>query len=330
MNLKTLGLIVGGLIVLCLAMIVSGASPVTALMTILKGSFGTPNAISGTLRETTPLLILGVGVFLALRAGLFNIGAEGQFLVGATIAAAIGLRIPGGFGMILGLILGALGGALWALPAGLIKAYRNGHEVISTIMLNNIAVLVTSALVAGPLKEAGQESPSTADLAVNSRMPMLMEHPISVNIALISGLFLAIGLAVWLRRTVSGYELEAVGANPTAATFAGIDAKRVIVNAMSLSGALGGLGGAIQVAAYERRFYSGISPGYGFDALGVALLAGGRAWGVIPSSLLFGVLSKGGTALQIDGIPKGITTVVLAILILIAAAIRNRAVKKVA
>ena len=136
------------------------------------------------------------------------------------------------------------------------------------------------------------------------------------------------GIAIWLKKTVAGYELQAVGANRIAARFAGISPQKVTVVAMSISGALGGLAGAIQVLAYEGRFYDGFSPGYGFDALGVALLAGNSAYAVLPSSFLFGVLSKGGTALQIDGIPKGITTVVLGMLILIAAAIRYRKVSK--
>ena len=325
MNRKTVILIVGAIALLALLMVASGASPIQSLKTLLHGSLGTPGAISGTLREMTPLLILGLAVFLGLRAGLFNIGAEGQFLVGAIACTWVNLRIPGLGGLVLGFIAGAAAGALWALPAALIKAYRNGHEVITTIMLNNIAGYLTTALVAGPLKDSTQESPTTKDLADGSRMPWLYSHPpFQVNSALVLGLVLTFVLAYWLKKTVAGYELRAVGANPSAAEYAGIDHRRVWLRAMCSSGAIAGVAGVAQVLAYEGRFYAGISPGYGFDALGVALLAGGNAWGVLPSSLLFGMLSKGGTALQIDGVPKGITTVVLGLIIMVTAALRYR------
>jgi simple sugar transport system permease protein len=227
--------------------------------------------------------------------------------------------------MILGSFVGALAGALWALPAGLIKAYRNGHEVITTIMLNSVAVYFTTALVGGPLKDPTQDGLTTKDLAASSRLPWIWDHPpVQLSSALVFGVALTVALAFWLRRTVAGYELRAVGANPGAARYAGIDNRRVILNALTGSGAIAGIAGAIQVLAYEGRFYSGFSPGYGFDALGVALLAGGSSWGVIPSSLLFGLLAKGGRALQIDGVPKGITTVVLGLIIVVAAALRYR------
>jgi len=324
-------LITGALAILAGALLVAHESPLVCLQTLIHGSLGSPVAIGGTLRETTPLLIAGLAVFIALRAGLFNIGVEGQLLCGAAACAFVALHIPNAFGMILGLLVGMAAGALWALPAGLIKAFRNGHEVITTIMLNNVALYFTSALVSGPMKDKTQQDTATPNLAAATRMPWIYNHPpVQVNCALVLGVIVAIGMAIWLKKTVAGYELQAVGANPTAAKFAGISTQRVTVLAMSVSGAIGGLAGAVQVLAYEGRFYADFSPGYGFDALGVALLAGTSAYAVMPASLLFGILSKGGTALQIDGVPKGITTVVLGFLILIAAVIRYRKVKTVA
>ncbi len=331
MNKKLIALVVGAVVFLAILMVLSGASPLQAASSLLRGSLGTPAAISGTLKESTPLLLLGLAVFLGLRAGLFNIGAEGQFLLGAIFCAYINLKIPGPAGMVLGLIGGILAGSLWALPAALIKAYRNGHEVITTIMMNSIAVYLTTAIVNGPMKDPTQESATTADLSAGSRLPWLYDHaPVQLSSALVLGVLATLALAWWLRRTVSGYELEAAGANREAARFAGVDTRRVILSAMSASGGIAGLAGAVQVLAYEGRFYAGISPGYGFDALGVALLAGGNAWGVIPASLLFGILAKGGVSLQIDGIPKGITIVVLGLVILVAAALRYRKVATVA
>jgi ABC-type uncharacterized transport system permease subunit len=326
LNWRLAWLAVGCAATLSAAFLAAGLDPVHAVVTLLQGSLGRPSAISGTLRETTPLLIAGIAVFLALRAGLFNIGVEGQLVVGAAASAYVALAIPGIVGLFLGVLAGVVGGALWALPAGWIRAYRNGHEVITTIMLNNVAALMTGWMLAGPMRATGQDSTTTA--SVSTRVPnLLTDAPITVNSALLLGIAIAVALYFWLSRTVIGYELQAVGANSTAAKFAGIDPKKVMVGAMTASGGLAGFAGAMQVLAYEGRFYSGFSPGYGFDALGVALLSGGNALGLLPSSLLFGVLAKGGTALQIDGVPKGITTVVLGFLIVIAAALRYRRVR---
>jgi simple sugar transport system permease protein len=324
-------LLCGALAILVGALVSAGVSPAVATSALLQGSLGGPGPIAGTLRETTPLLLAGIAVYLALRAGLFNIGVEGQLVVGAAATAGVALRITGIAGVLLGVCAGAVAGALWAFPAGWIRAYRNGHEVITTIMLNNIALFFTSWLLSGVLKDPKQESPTTAVLSESTRLPNIYNNPpLTINSGLLLGLIGCALLAFWLRRFVAGYELQAVGANPRAAEFAGIDPRRTMLFAMLSSGAIAGVAGAVQVLAFEGRFYTGFSPGYGFDALGVALLAGGNALGVIPAALLFGVLAKGGTALQIEGVPKGITTVVLGFLILISAAIRYRQVKTVA
>ncbi len=307
------------------ALIAAHTSPGGATMTLLKGSFGSARAISGTLRETTPLLMLGVAVFLALRAGLFNIGAEGQFLVGAMVTAAVTLKIGGPIGVGVGLVAGAIAGALWAWPAGAIRAYRGGHEVITTIMLNNVAIFLTRALVAGPLKDPGQSSPTTASLADGSKLPMIVDTGrFTLNPALLFGIVAVILLVRFFSRRVAGYELRAVGANARAAEFAGIDVKRLQVRAMMTSGAIAALAGGLQVLAYEHRFYSDFSPGYGFDALGVALLAGTSPLGLIPSALAFGALHQGSVALSLDGVPKSITTILLGLLIIVFGALRYR------
>ena len=329
MNWKLFGLAFGGLLLLVAVVIAAGVSPIGAVKTLADGTFGSASNITGTLKETTPLLMAGIAVFIALRAGLFNIGVEGQLLLGAMTASIVALRFPGPVGIVSAALAGMVAGAIWALPAGLIKAYRNGHEVITTIMLNTIADRFTSAMVAGPIKAPGGDT-STAQITKSTMVNNLTVGSIEVSPALMLGLAGAIGIAWWLRRTVSGFELEATGANPTAAKFAGVETKRVTVQAMLVSGAIAGLAGAFQVLAFEHRFYSGFSPGYGFDALGVALLAGAQAAALIPAALLFGILAKGSTALQIEGLPKGLTTVILGVLILVTAAIRYRRAKRVA
>lgn len=340
MNWKLIALIVGALALLAGAILATQVAPLDALSELLRSSLGSPRAIGGTLKEMTPLLIAGLAVFVALRAGLFNIGVEGQLIIGALACTAVVLQVPGPVGIVVGTLVGIVAGAVWAFPAGWIKAYKGGHEVITTIMLNNIAVLLTTAIVAGPLKAAGQESTTTASIPETAMLPTVVSGQAyawhgsnrvleqwSVSLALVLGLGLVAAVAYWLRRSVGGYELEAVGANPQAAELAGVSAKRVTTWAMMASGGLGGLAGSLQVLAYEGRFYAGFSPGYGFDALGVALLAGSTVWGVIPGALLFGVLAKGGTAVQLLGVPKGITGVVLGLLILIFAAVRYRRAK---
>lgn len=328
-----------GLLVVCALALLAGAfalvgvSPAQALSTLWSSNFGAlgdapgpsrPVAISGLLREMMPLLFLGAAVFLALRAGLFNIGAEGQFLVGGIAAAAVALSVPGAAGMLLAIGTAMLVGAIWAFPAAWIKAYRNGHEVITTIMMNQIAVYVTTVLVAGVLKDKEQESTTTAVLNAGSRLGALPIGGVTINYAILLALALVVTGAYWFKRSVGGFEVKAVGGNPTAAKFAGIKAPRVQFRAMMVSGAISGLAGALQVVATEGRYYAGFSPGYGFDALGVALLAGNSMLGVIPAALGFGMLNKASTALTIEGVPKGITGVVLGLLIVIFAAIRYR------
>ncbi len=326
---KILALCAGAIAILVAALLLSHNNPIDAAATLVKGSLGSPTAITGTLKETTPLLIAGLAVFIALRSGLFNIGVEGQLTVGALAAAVVGLKFPGPLGIAAGTAAAIAAGALWALPAGWIRAYRNGHEVITTIMFNYLAGFLTFYLVNGVFKDPHQQEATTANLPDATRL-----HPwgsaIQINPGLILGLLACIALWWWLSRTVAGYELRLTGANPIAAAFAGVKPKPTIVKAMLCSGAIAGLAGAIQVFASESRFYSDFSPGYGFDALGVALLAGTNALLLIPAGLLFGILAKGGTMLQIEGIPKGITTVILGILILLAAAFRYREVKTVA
>lgn len=317
-----------GVVALFLGMLlIGGINPGTLLMQLLQNSFGSSYSISGTLKEATPLLICGVAVFLALKAGLFNIGVEGQFAMGALAAAGAGLAVPPALVIPAAIVAGMLVGALWSLPAGLIRAYRNGHEVITTIMLNMVAVHASNAIMSGPLKAKGATEPTTEEFAKGIGIPMLMEGPgvPKVSPALFLGIIACMVLWWWLRRTVKGFELQAVGANPKAAGFAGIDAKGVMWRAMVMSGAIAGLGGAIQVLAFEHRCYTGFSSGYGFDALGVALLAGTQPLGMIVSAGAFGALKQGFAALAATmGLPRSVSLFLLGLAIIILGAFRYR------
>lgn len=332
MNARLIVLVIAAFAMLMGALALVGAAPSDAWHAVISGSFGSSKALSGTIKETTPLLIAGLAVYIALRAGLFNIGVEGQLLVGACAAAAIGLAMPNWVGMVLAVLAAMIAGALWAWPAAAIKVYRGGHEVISTIMLNQLALLLTAFVVKGPLQSPNTESPTTADLAPGVRMPWLIQHGsgrdlMQVNLSILIGVVLLLGFGWWLARTLGGFELKATGANPTAAEFAGVKTKSVMLRSMLFSGAIAGLAGACQVLAYEGRFYPNFSPGYGFDALGVALLAGASPYGVIPAAFVFGILAQGNVQLSLVGIPRGISGILLGILIIVFAAFRYRNVR---
>ncbi|MBX3114825.1 MAG: ABC transporter permease [Fimbriimonadaceae bacterium] len=325
MSWKQILLALAGFGVVIGALIVAGAVPSDALQTVIQKALTTPAGWRDILRETTPLLLLGCSVFLALKAGLFNIGADGQFVVGAMASVAVALQNFGPLTIPLAIVVGTLAGGLWALPVGLIKAYRGGHEVITTIMLNNIAFFLSVFLVKGVLKDPESQSPTTAYIAEAAKLPNLVQNgPFRLNIALLFAIAVALALWWYLKRTVGGYELNATGANSKAAKFAGIQIEKVIVRSMTTSGAIAGLAGALQVLAYENRFYSGFSPGYGFDALGVALLAGGSPLALLGSGLLFGIIGKSTTVLSLTGVPKGLSFILLGILVIVFASFRYR------
>jgi len=302
----------------------AGVSPWDALVAGVQGSFGDPGGLSGTFTRMTPLLFSGLGVALALRAGLFNIGVEGQLLVGALAAAATGIYLtglPAPLHVTLSVLSGALAGMLWAAPAGLIKVWRGGHEVITTIMLNYIARSFTKYIAANPMQDPSSDMATTVYVADGARLGLASTTP-EISWGLVLGIGIAVFLFWWMRRTVAGYELGAVGANADAARAAGVNVKRTIVWAMAASGALAGIAGAMQVCAYEFRFYDGISPGYGFDSLAVALIALANPLIVCLSSLLFGALAQGAQSAQVvTEIPKEIAAVVQGVVILLAAGI---------
>lgn len=324
-KLKIPILAVVGFVTIVIALVIGGANPVEGLQSLFLGAFGSPAGLRETLRNMVPLLILGAGVFLALKAGLFNIGAEGQFLIGALAGTAVALAKPDLFGILLALIAGIVAGGLWALPAGWIKAYRGGHEVITTIMLNSIAGFLTLWFVNGLLKDPNRQSPTTKRIPESAHLFNIIDQPpFRVNISLVIAVIIVLGLWWYLNKTVSGYELKAVGGNPKAATMAGIDTKMVTLKAMVASGMIAGAAGTLQVLAFDKRFFDGLSPGYGFDALGVAILAGSSPWGLLASALAFAGLSQGTTELSLMGVPKGLNGIMLAVLIIVFAAFRYR------
>lgn len=304
---------------------VTGGDPILAYGGLWEGSFGRPASISETLIWATPYILAGLAVGLAFRGGLFNIGAEGQLSVGALVSAWVGFGVQGvpwPLHLLLALVAGALAGAAWAGFAGVLKARTGAHEVITTIMLNYVALLGTGYLLSGLLKDP---SPfvvvaQTPKVLESARIPALLP-----DLRVHWGLFLALALSVaswWLLfRSTIGFAIRTVGLNPSAARYAGISIGGTVVMTMALSGALAGLAGAIEVLGVNYYHTPGFSSGYGFDSIAVALLGKSHPLGVIPAALLFGALRAGATRMQfVSQIPIDIISVVQGIILLLVAA----------
>jgi general nucleoside transport system permease protein len=302
-------------------MLVFRSNPLAAYGALLQGGLGSAQGVAETLVQATPLLFAGLGVAIAFRAGLFNIGAEGQLVVGALCAAVAGaaLHLPKPIEVPLCLMAGMAGGAAWSSIAGILRARFGASEVITTIMLNYVAFLGANYLVAGPLRGV-QAAPETAEIAHTAQLaPLIADTRLTAALPL--AIVTALLLAWWLRRTVAGYELRAVGRSERAARYAGINVAGTIVKAMALSGALAGLAGATEVLGLVHRFNAQLSPGYGFTSIAVALLANSNPIGVIVSALFFGLLQNGALSMQaLAGVPKDLVSVVEGLVILFVAA----------
>jgi simple sugar transport system permease protein len=303
-----------------LLLLLGGYAVPTALSALWRGSVGSWYALtSATLVRAIPLMLTGCAVAVAFRAGVFNIGAEGQLLAGAVAATAVALALPlsGLAALVAALIAGVVAGALWAGLAAVLRTRFGVLEVISTIMLNFVALYGVSYLVRGPLQEPAHAYPQTEAVAASVRLahfPGAGRLHAGIVIALV-----VVVVAGWvLRHTAAGFRLMAVGESASAAAGAGqIDVGAVTTRAFMISGALAGLAGAIEVLGVTYALYENISPGYGYTAIAVALLAGLDPWMVIPSALLFGALEAGAAAMQRDaGVPSALVSVIEAVLIL--------------
>ena len=312
-----LGLVAGALLILA-----TGDNPLTAYGGMLEGAFGGTDAIGRTLEKATPLVLGGLAVAFAFKAGLFNIGGQGQLLLGAAFSAWVGFRfgLPAPIHIPLALLVGAIVASGLGALAGLLKATRGTHEVISTIMLNFVAANLTDWLVS---RDGPWNDPDGGALA---RTPLIRESADLPRIGgLPTGFLVAVAAAVfiwWLvSRSTLGFEVLTVGANPKAATYAGISVTRITVVAMGISAFLAGLGGAIQTLGVNERFEPGFNTGLGFDGITIALLARTNALAVIPAALLIGAMDAGSTLMQArtDVVPEVISVIQAFILFFVAA-----------
>jgi simple sugar transport system permease protein len=293
-----------GFLVGAIAIVAAGADPLQAYGALFAGAFTNHNAFAETLVSSTPYVLLGLAVALGFRAGLFNIGAEGQFYIGSLTGVFVAYSIHGLPGVIelpVALLAGMLGGSLWSAIAGALKARFGAHEVITTIMLNYVSFLVASYLVdtKGLMLAPNVSTPRTPDVDPGAVLPIIVSAS-----RLHLGFILALAAApvVWflIERTTIGFRLRAVGFNQGAARAAGISVGWTIVLTMALSGALAGAAGIVQILGVNFHMTDTVAAGYGFDAIAVALLARSNPWGVLPAGLLFGALHNGASYMQLE------------------------------
>jgi general nucleoside transport system permease protein len=282
------------------------------------------NPIFESLVSSTPFIFAGLAVALGFRAGLFNIGVEGQLFIGAIFAAYVGYAVTGLPAIIhapLALLAGAVGGGLWGFIPGWLKAKTGGHEVINTIMMNFIAFRLSDWLLSGPMKRPDSFNPVSPTIEPSAVLPRLFESPIRFHMGFFIALFVAWLVYWFLFRTKWGFYLRTVGANPHAARYAGMNVLTGIIIAMSLSGALAGLAGANEVLGVNYNLAMAFSSGYGFDSIALALLGKSHPLGVVLAALLFGTLRNGAVRMQISaGIPIDIISVFQALILAFIAA----------
>jgi len=306
---------------LWMLLVLTGHDAGRALGAFWAGSFGSGYAVaSATMVRAIPLILAGLAVAVAFRAGVWNIGAEGQLLVGAAAASAVGLHLGeqlGGLALIPALIAGAAAGALLAGIAGLLRARFGVLEIISTIMLNFVALHLVGYLVRGPLQEPTGLYPQSATLLLAARLPIILPDT-RLHWGIIIAALTAVSLWAALRFTAAGFRVRAVGANPVAARIAGsIDVGATTFAAFLVSGALAGIAGGVEVTGVTYALYEGLSPGYGYTAIAVALLARLHPLGILITGTLLGALQAGGAAMQRDaGVPSVLVSIVEAVLIL--------------
>ncbi|MDP2336016.1 MAG: ABC transporter permease [Bacteroidota bacterium] len=298
-----------------LMMKLQGANPLQAYQALLSSAFGSSDGISKTLGKATPLIFSGLAVTICLRAGLFNIGVQGQLLAGALASAWAGYffhDLPMFIHLPLALAFGIVFGSLTGIIAGALKAYRGVHEVITTIMLNSIVLQLGEYLSYGPFKEKGQQLARTAEVLPSAKIPSVFGMPL--------GFFISIALALfawWVfKKTTSGFRLETVGRNKSAAWYAGISVKKSVLVSMIVGGGLAGLGGAIETLGVVGRYEPAFNGGLGFDGITIALLGRANPLALIPGAILFGGMRGAGGSMQFSaGVSPDIIDLILAIVL---------------
>lgn len=303
--------------------LLSGHSVPGAYAAMLQGAFGSSQNLANTLVETVPLALVGVALALSFRIGLFNIGAEGQLLMGGLAAGVVGADLPSAPAYVVlpaMAVSAAAFGGLWAAIAAVLKVYLKSNEVLNTIMLNYVATYLVTYLLNGPLRDPSSALAQTRALSSAAGLPILWP-----GTTLHEGILLAVAVAVlaqiWLFRRVGGFRLRAIGLNPEAAVNSGLPVKRMLLLTFTIGGALAGLAGFCQVAGVQGRMIVDLSPGYGYSGIVVALIGRNSPLGALFAAFLFGALSIGGQAMETSvGVPASVDTVIQYLVVLLIVA----------
>lgn len=322
------------LVVGALVMWFFGDNPFAAYRGLWNGAFGNARNWSETIRKTTPLILTGLSVAIAFKAGLFNIGASGQFVIGTVCAVAVGVNfegLPAFIHLPLAMLAGIAGGMFWGFIPGALKVFTGAHEVIVTIMLNYVASLFagwtvyaggTQGQTPGPLWDttAGAIS-ETADVFVSAQLPWIFGDPYRVHWGVVVALLVALLMWWIIFKTTLGFATRTVGANSKAARYAGINVNWTIILTMMIAGGLAGLAGTIETLGLNHKFAPEFTGGVGFDGITVALLGQTNPIGVVLSAFLLGALDAGGSGMQFDsGVPADIIQVIQALVLAFVAA----------
>lgn len=314
-----IALIIGAFMLLAL-----GANPITAYMALIEGAFGSQYSFMQTLVKATPLLLVGLGVCIAFRGGIINIGGEGQIIVGGLASTALALAIPSLPGILLlpmALAAGMLAGAVWGGIPGVLKAKLGVNEILTTIMMNAIAVQLSNFLLRGPMidpKEVAAKTylPQSVPVPEQAWLIRLLP-PTLLHLGTVLAVILAVLVFIFLWRTTIGYRIRAVGLNPSAAKYAGINVPTYQALALVLGGAFAGLAGAVEVLGVSHRMLEGVSGGYGFSGIVAALFGKLHPLGSIPASVLFGSLLVGADKMQrAVQVPASLIEVILGLVVI--------------
>jgi simple sugar transport system permease protein len=320
-----LALLVGALIILASSILTTGhldpGLPFVAYQALFEGAFGNINGVVNALVQAAPLILGGLAVGVGFKAGLFNIGAQGQFLMGAVGAAAVGAVVaeqPALVAIPVAVLAGAALGLIWGFIPGALKAWTGAHEVVTTIMLNFIAGSLIGYLITGPLGARGFSFARTGPIG-NAELPVLVGRNLHLGVPIA---LLAVPVIWWvLFRSTLGFEIRTVGANPSAARYAGMRPGFLIVLTLSLCGLLAGLAGAGQILGLSKFMNASYGTNVGFDSIAVALLGRAHPVGILLAALLFGAMRAGAGLMQIKaGVPVEIVDVIQAIILLFLAA----------
>lgn len=316
-----LGLLAGAVLIA-----LSGANPLDAYAAMLQGAIGSPQSIANVLVRASPLLLAGVGVAIGIKAAQWNIGAEGYMYIGAIGATAVGLAhlsVPPIVHIILAFLVAMILAGIWGLLPAYLRAYSGVNEVVTTIMMNYVAIFLVSWMVhePQPMAEPGSFFPMSRMIAPTVKLPILMSGT-SLHPGFIIGIVVCILFFLAIRFTPFGFRTRMVGANPEAARYAGVNVKRQILLVLVIGAIMGGVAGAFEIMGLKQRLYMDFVAGVGYESVAVALLAGGNPLGVIASALFFSALKAGGATMSIQtGVGAPMTVVIEALCVIFVIAI---------